>query len=105
MWGKGLQKGGGARILQKSPMGHREIFVSLLVRDGINFVFIIVEFSVISLIKVDIFSLFPRGAFPEKAVFIFKLSSSTFLGSRVICIYITPKKKTIFNIFCIYIDH
>jgi hypothetical protein len=91
VWGKELQKGG-TRILQTSPMSHREIFVSLLVRDGVNFVFIIVEFSVISLIKVDIFSLFPRGAFPEKAVFIFKLSSSTFLGSRVICIYITPKK-------------
>ena len=95
MWGKGFQKGGGTRILQKSPMSHREIFVSLLMRDGVNFFFIIVEFSVISLIKVDIFSLLPRGAFPEKAVFIFKLSSSTFLRSRVICIYITPKNNYI----------
>jgi hypothetical protein len=32
---------------------HWEIFVSLLVRDGANFLFIIVEFSVISHIKVD----------------------------------------------------
>ena len=34
------------------------------------------------------FSLFYRGPFPEKAVFNLKLSSSTFLGSRMICIYI-----------------
>jgi hypothetical protein len=45
-----------------------EIFVSLLVRDGVNFLFIIVDFSVISLIKADIFSLFHCRAFPEKVV-------------------------------------
>jgi hypothetical protein len=68
MWGKGFQKRGRTRTLQKSPMIVSEIFASLLVRDGENFLFIIVEFSVISLIKADIFSLFHRGAFPEKAV-------------------------------------
>ena len=66
---------------------HWEIFVSLLVRDGMNFLFIIVDFSVISLIKADVFSLFHRRAFPEKAVSTLKLSSSTFLGCRMICIY------------------
>jgi hypothetical protein len=45
-----------------------KIFVSLLVRGGVNILFIIVDFSVISLIKADIFSLFHRGAFPKKAV-------------------------------------
>jgi len=49
-------------------------------RDGLNFLFIIVDFSVISLIKADIFSLFHCGAFPGKSVFTLKLSSSTFLG-------------------------
>ena len=49
--------------------------------------FIIDDFSVISLIKADIFSLFHRGAFPEKAVSTLILSFSTFLGCRVICIY------------------
>ena len=93
VWCKGLQKGDGDNNFAKiTNDSRREIFVSLLVRDGMNFVFIIVEFSVSSLIKVDNFSLFHRGAFPEKEVFIFKLSSSTFLGSRVICIYITPNK-------------
>jgi hypothetical protein len=57
------------------------------VRDGVNFLFIIVDFSVNSLIEADIFSLFHRGAIPEKAVSTLKLSSSTFLGCRVICIY------------------
>ena len=66
---------------------HWEIFVSLLVRDGVNFLFIIVDFSVTSLIKADIFSIFHRRAFPEKAVSTLKLLSSTFLGCRVICIY------------------
>ena len=69
-------------------------------RDGVNFLFIIVDFSVNSLIEADIFSLFHRGAIPEKVVHLFhrgaipekavstlKLSSSTFLGCRVICIY------------------
>jgi hypothetical protein len=55
-----------------------KIFVSLLVRDGVNFLLIIVDFSVISLIKADIFSLFHRGDFPEKAVSTLKLSPSTF---------------------------
>jgi hypothetical protein len=54
--------------LEITNVSHWEIFVSLLVRDGVNFLFIIVDFSVISLIKADIFSLFHRGAFPEKAV-------------------------------------
>jgi hypothetical protein len=35
----------------------------------------------------SIFSLFHRGAFPEKAVSTLILSFSTFLGCRVICIY------------------
>ena len=56
-------------------------------RGGLNFLFIIIDFSVISLIKADIFSLFHCGAFPEKAVSTLKLSSSTFLECRVICIY------------------
>jgi len=55
-----------------------EIFLSLLVRDEVNFLFIIVDFSVIRLIKAGIFSLFHRGAFTEKAVSTLKLSSSTF---------------------------
>jgi hypothetical protein len=42
------------------------------VRDGVNF--IIVDFSVISLIKADIFSLFHRRAFPEKAKVLKELS-------------------------------
>jgi hypothetical protein len=85
MWGKGLQKKvGGLEFCQNH---HWEIFVSYLVRDGVVFLFIIVDFSVISLIKADIFSLFHRGAFPEKAVSTLKLSSSTFLRCRVICIY------------------
>ena len=71
---------------------HWEILVSLLMRD-----FIIVDFSVISLIKVYIFSLSHRGAFTEKPVSTLKLSSSTSLGCRVICIYKT-NKITIFNI-------
>jgi hypothetical protein len=54
----------------------------------VNFLFIIVEFSVINLIKAYIFSLFHRRAIPEKAASTLKLSSSTFLGCRVICIYI-----------------
>jgi hypothetical protein len=62
------QKSGRTRILEITNVSHWEIFVSLLVRDGVNFLFIIVDFSVISLIKADIFSLFHRGAFPEKAV-------------------------------------
>jgi hypothetical protein len=61
---------------------------TLLVRDGMNFLYIIVDFSVVNIIKADIFSLFHRGAFPEKAISTLKLSSSTFLGCRVICIYI-----------------
>jgi hypothetical protein len=56
---------------------HWEIFVSLLVRNGVNFLIIIVEFSVINLIKADISTLFHREAFPEKAVSTLKLSSST----------------------------
>ena len=56
-------------------------------RDGVNFLFIIVDFSVISLIKADIFSLFYREAFPGKTVSTLKLSSSTFLGCLVLCIY------------------
>ena len=55
--------------------------------DGVNFHFIIVDFSVINLIKANIFSLFHCGAFPGKAVSTLKLSSSTFLERRVICIY------------------
>ena len=79
MWDKGLQKSERTRILQKSPMTIiGKIFVALLVRDGVNFLFIIVDFSVISLIKADIFSLFHRGDFPEKAVSTLKLSPSTF---------------------------
>ena len=78
MWGKGPpKKCGRTRILQKSPMRN---ICSLLVRDGVSFLFIIVDFSVNSLIKTDIFSLFRRGAFPEKAISTLKLSSSTFLG-------------------------
>ena len=95
----GLQKWGDWNFANITNDGNQEIFVSLLVRDGVNFVFIIVEFSVISLIKVDIFSLFHRGAFLEKAVFILKLSYSTYLGSRVICIYITQKKELYLILF------
>jgi hypothetical protein len=77
------KKVGRLEFLQKSPMTVIwEIFVSLLVRDGVNFLFIIVDFSVISLIKADIFSLFHRRAFPEKVVSTWKLPSSTFLGCR-----------------------
>ena len=68
-------------ILQKiTNDGHWEICVSLLVMDGVSFIFIIVEFSVINLIKAHIFSIFQRRTFPEKAVSILKLSSSTFLA-------------------------
>ena len=82
------KKSGRTRILQKiTNDSHWEICVSLVVRDGVNFLFIIVDFSVISLIKADIFSLFHRRAFPEKAVSTLKLSSSTFLECRMICIY------------------
>jgi hypothetical protein len=87
MWGKGLKKGGGLEFAKITNDSHWEIFISLLVRDGVNFLLIIVDFSVISLIKGDIFSLFHRRAFPEKAVSTLKLSSSTFLGCRMICIY------------------
>jgi hypothetical protein len=44
-------------------------FLLLLVRDGVSFPFITDEFSVTSHIKVDTFSLFHRGAFPEKALY------------------------------------
>ena len=53
-----------------------------LYHDGVNFLFIIVDCSVISRIKADIFSLFHR-----RAVSTLKLLSSTFLGCHVICIY------------------
>jgi hypothetical protein len=67
---------------------HWEIFLLLLVRDGVNFLFIRVDFYVISFIKAYAFFLFHRGAFLEKAVSTLKLStSSTFLGWFVICIY------------------
>ena len=81
------KKVGGLEFCKITNDSHWEIFVSLLVRDGVNFLFIIVDFSVTSLINADNFSLFHRGAFPEKAVSTWKLSSSTFLGCRVICIY------------------
>jgi hypothetical protein len=42
------------KIITKSDLSYNiimlNIFVSLLVRDGVNFLFIIVEFSVVSLI-------------------------------------------------------
>jgi len=68
--GKRTPKGGNYNLAKITNDSHREIFVSLLVRDGMNFVFIIVEFFAIRLIKVDSFSLLHRGAFPEKEVFL-----------------------------------
>ena len=65
--GQRAQKGG-LEFCKITNDSHWEIFVSLLVRDGVNFIFIFVDFSVISFIRVNIFSLFHRGAFPEKAI-------------------------------------